>query len=426
MSGFFNLNDHRRKPRVRSITSCGACGLHKYCYTPKMVGSGAGEIPVLFLAEAPGRQEDRRGEQLVGSSGQRLSRVLRKCGMELNQGRKINAVNCRPPDNRTPTDLEVEACRPMVFDEIAKHPPHVIVPMGGPAIRSLIKHRMIGKDKVGGISKWRGYAIPDRDLNAWICPTYHPSFINREREKNPIIERIFEEDIRQAVRLIDKPLPVFEDERKLVETATDFNEIQRFLKNLLDVRSPLIAFDIETTGLKPHAPGHDIYTCSISCGPDTAFAFPLINRARPLLMRVLRDERIKKIAANMKFEETWCRERLRKTKVAGWIWDTMLAAHVLDNRPGITGLKFQTYVNFGLIDYDSKISHYLEADEDNANSINRIEEAPLEDLLIYNAMDTLFEYRLAIKQMKAMGILDPENFARTGVLHCLEDCHLDR
>jgi hypothetical protein len=107
----------------------------------------------------------------------------------------------------------------------------------------------------------------------------------------------------------------------------------------------------------------------------------------------------------MKFEETWSYVRLG-TRVKGWHWDSMLSAHELDNRTGITGLKFQVFVQFGVADYSSEIEKWLQAkDSKNANSINHVKdliktESGKMKLLKYNALDSIFEYRLATKQMK--------------------------
>ncbi len=108
----------------------------------------------------------------------------------------------------------------------------------------------------------------------------------------------------------------------------------------------LAAFDYETTGLKPHARGHRIKCASVAFSPDVVYAFmmPGKKKDREPLIRFLRNRHIKKIASNIKFEEQWSNVRLG-TEVKGWHWDTMLNAHVFDNRPGhITSIKFQAYV----------------------------------------------------------------------------------
>jgi hypothetical protein len=110
----------------------------------------------------------------------------------------------------------------------------------------------------------------------------------------------------------------------------------------------------------------------------------------------------------MKFEEVWSTIRMKQS-VDGWYWDSMQAAHILDNRPGITGLKFQTYVNFGIIDYSSSIEPYLSGD--GSNGFNRTQEIlediqKRNDLLLYCGLDSIYEFRLAMKQMD---LINPDN-----------------
>ena len=83
--------------------------------------------------------------------------------------------------------------------------------------------------------------------------------------------------------------------------------------------------------------------------------------------------------------------------------DTVIAAHVFDNRRGISGLKFQSYVNFGLPDYSKGMDKYLQGDPKDANSFNHIYSAPKRVLLKYNAIDSLMTFWLAMKQRLEMG-----------------------
>jgi len=97
-----------------------------------------------------------------------------------------------------------------------------------------------------------------------------------------------------------------------------------------------------------------------------------------------------------------------KVNVRGWKWDTMLATHVLDNQTGVTGLKFQTYLQFGIMGYESGVSRYLKSvneDQHGANAKNQIlklmrSKSGRKKLLKYNALDSIYEYRLAKKQIK--------------------------
>ena len=108
----------------------------------------------------------------------------------------------------------------------------------------------------------------------------------------------------------------------------------------------------------------------------------------------------------MKFEDNWTSVRLR-TDTVPWLWDSQIAAHQIDNREGITSLKFQTYVHFGIIDYDSEINPILKADS--ANGMNKlqsyIDSSPehARKVLEYCALDSVYEYRLAMMQMNILG-----------------------
>ena len=137
---------------------------------------------------------------------------------------------------------------------------------------------------------------------------------------------------------------------------------------------------------------------------------PKSRKARQPFVDLLANPDIGKMAHNIKFEETWSVVRLRQP-VKNWVWDSMLAAHVLDNRPGVTGLKFQTYVNFGVIDYDSEVAPYLKAPTKGGNDFNRIYELLKkpdgeEKLLRYCGLDAIYEYRLAMLQMNKIGYED--------------------
>ena len=160
--------------------------------------------------------------------------------------------------------------------------------------------------------------------------------------------------------------------------------------------------DFETTGLKPDAPVQEIVSCSISQCDASAYSFdmPTSGPAFTRLQKVMADPRIKKRAHNAKFEDRWA--YAAGMPVVNWEWCSMLAAHQLDNRSAVCSLKFQVYVQFGVADYDSHISDYLKSAEDGAYAINTIKQAPRRDRLVYNGLDTIFQYRLTELQMKAI------------------------
>lgn len=409
-AGFFNKSEvtvvssnHNRSRR------CGACKLYKTCKSPKMKAVGKGEKGILIIAEAPGSLEDKRGEMLVGRPGKYLTKMLSNLGINvLNDCRKINAVNCHPPKGAKPTDLQVECCRPMILKEIKRMKPKLIILLGTAAVKSVYGHRW--KKGLGGIEKWRGWNIPDRELNTWVCPAFHPAFISK-KDVNPAGEVIFERDLRKAIRKSKQELPYFKDEESCVEIIKRPSKIRKRLESVCSLmQDGLFSFDYETTGLKPQAKGHEIVCCSIATSREDVFSFPIYEENNLLLRRILENQKFKKSAHNMKFENIWSYFILQAT-VKGWGWDSQLAAHILDNRQGITPLKFQALINFGITDYDSHISDYLRGvDEKNANSFNRIKELPIDDVLLYCGMDSLIGYRLTEKQMPEVQKKYPEAY----------------
>ena len=153
---FFDKNKlleiNYKEPVVRvkksSLVGCEECGLYKYCSSPKMEASGEGKLGILIIAEAPGADEDLQGTQLVGKSGKLLREVLHLMGLDLDRDFwKTNAVSCRPPNNKTPSPLQINACRSRVREVIDRYKPKVIIPMGNTAMTSLVGDKMTGRIK---------------------------------------------------------------------------------------------------------------------------------------------------------------------------------------------------------------------------------------------------------------------------------------
>ncbi len=398
MQGFFTAKETASVSRPDGkVRSCASCGLYKNVNTPRMKPFGNFKKGIMNIGEAPGEEEDAAGKPWQGKTGKLLQRTYRKLGIDLFEDCiNINACHCRPTDargdNRAPTNDEIENCRRTTLRYIHQYNPKLVVLLGNSAVTSVIGSRW--KKELGGISKWRGWQIPDQDLNTWICPTYHPSFV--ERSDSADITNIWLRDLRTAFSNLEKPF------LKYVEPYIEYPPNMSVLDKIKD---GVISFDYETTGKKPHARGHRIVTVSVADSPDHCFTFhaPKTRAEWQPFIRLVSDPNVGKIAQNMKFENSWTKVRLR-TDVQNWVWDTMLATHLMDNRYGITGLKFQTFVNFGIVDYDSEINPFLRSNnERDNNSINRIYEllekpGGSEKLLYYCALDSIYEYRLAMLQ----------------------------
>ena len=379
--------------------SCITCKLRDGdVINPKMEAYGEGKKGILIIGEAPSHADDRKGLPWQGGTGRLLKHTLEKQGIDLFEDCIcVNAVNCRPPKNRAPKALEIDCCREVIIRHVHRQfKPHIIVLLGTVALQSFLSPRW--PSDLGGIAKWHGFVIPDRDYRAWIIPTYHPSYISHidSREANTV----WEQDLAPISELVDIDVPRYF--KPNIHYLDDLSELEK-LQNATE-----IAFDYETTGLKAQRKGHRIICASVAANSTDVYTFmmPDTKAGRKPFVDLLTNPDIGKMAHNMKFEHSWTYHRLG-VEVDKWQWDSMQAAHILDNRSGVTGLKFQTYVNFGVVDYSSKVTPYLRKREEGGNGMNGIyelleEEGGKEMLLKYCALDSHYQFMLAKSQMRAL------------------------
>lgn len=398
MSGFFQKEELTTKPRQRTIEGCGGCGLYKDCKNPKMKPEGQGERGILIVSDAPTDKADKEGRWLAGSMSQTLRKALRKRRVDLDiDCVTMGAVCCACPE---PSAAQIEYCRPLLWNQIKEMKPRLIILLGMAAVESFISHRWT--KSLDGIDKWRGWVIPDRDAGCFVVPVFHPEYLSKNsssKKPNKAIDIIWNNDINAALDTLDRSFPKLKEESSCIEILEGKGLYER-LRKLNKSELSEIAFDLETSGLKPHRKGHFIDSCAIAESHDYAFSFeiPDDEKILKLLRATLHNPAVRKVAQNLKFEHNWIQEILG-VEVRGWVHDTMLTAHMIDNRKYITGLKFQSYVQFGLLPYDEHISSFLcGVEEKDGNSLNRVREIPVKDKLIYNGIDALVTLRLKYLQ----------------------------
>ena len=135
--------------------------------TQVVFGVGDPSADLMFVGEAPGRDEDLQGEPFVGRSGKLLDRlVLEELGVDRSRFYIANVVKCRPPDNRDPRPDEIAACRPYLEAQLELIAPVVVVTLGNFATKLLL-------DTDQGITKVRGNSYPMGSSR--LVPTYHPA-----------------------------------------------------------------------------------------------------------------------------------------------------------------------------------------------------------------------------------------------------------
>jgi DNA polymerase len=139
--------------------------------TQVVFGVGDPEADLLFVGEGPGREEDLKGEPFVGRSGKLLDRLMwEEIGITRDHCYIANVVKCRPPNNRDPAPVEIEACRPYLEEQIALIAPSVVITLGNFATRLLL-------ERPEGIGALRGQVFPFR--GGHLVPTYHPAYALR-------------------------------------------------------------------------------------------------------------------------------------------------------------------------------------------------------------------------------------------------------
>src|SRR5262245_31854722 len=121
------------------IGDCTRCKLHKLGRRQIVFGVGNPSADLMFVGEAPGADEDLKGEPFVGRAGQLLTKIIEAIGLSRQDVYIANVIKCRPPGNRNPEPDEVEQCEPFLFRQIDTIKPVVIVALGKFAAQSLLR-----------------------------------------------------------------------------------------------------------------------------------------------------------------------------------------------------------------------------------------------------------------------------------------------
>jgi len=152
------------------IDACRACGLAR-TRRRSVPGVGDREADWLFVGEAPGADEDTTGEPFVGQAGKLLDNMLAALGLSRDRCVYIaNVLKCRPPSNRTPEPLEIEACRPYLDRQIALLAPKLVVALGKSAATTLLNVDASIASLRGRVHRYQG--VP-------LIVTYHPAYLLR-------------------------------------------------------------------------------------------------------------------------------------------------------------------------------------------------------------------------------------------------------
>ena len=174
---------------AREVEVCRRCPLYR-TRTHAVVSDGSPEAKLVFIGEAPGRDEDLQGKPFVGAAGQLLTKMIQAMGLKREEVYICNVLKDRPPGNRTPLPEEVEACFPFLQEQLAIIQPSVICTLGAVATKALLgPHVSITKVR-GEVRDYQG--IP-------LVPTFHPAYLLR----NPPAKKFAWEDLKRVKKLLE-------------------------------------------------------------------------------------------------------------------------------------------------------------------------------------------------------------------------------
>jgi DNA polymerase len=171
------------------IGDCTRCKLHTLGRTQIVFGVGNPNADLMFVGEAPGRDEDLQGFPFVGRAGQLLTKIIEAIALKREDVYIANVIKCRPPENRNPEPDEVATCEPFLFRQIDVIKPKVIVALGKFGAQTLLR-------TLDPISRLRGRVFDYR--GAKLIPTFHPAYLLR----NPSSKREVWEDMKLVRSLL--------------------------------------------------------------------------------------------------------------------------------------------------------------------------------------------------------------------------------
>jgi len=170
------------------------CAL-KHTATRLVFSDGNPQARIMFVGEAPGRDEDIEGLPFVGRSGKLLDRMIAAIGLDRSKAYIANVIPWRPPGNRTPTPQETQICLPFIQRQIELVNPDVLVTLGNPSTQTLLSTRE-GIMKTRG--KWFDYDTGTRTIRA--MATFHPAYLLR----SPSYKRMSWQDLRAIAKALEK------------------------------------------------------------------------------------------------------------------------------------------------------------------------------------------------------------------------------
>jgi uracil-DNA glycosylase family 4 len=192
--------EERRKQLValfKEVSACTKCPLHE-TRAKTVFGAGNADAELMFVGEAPGADEDRQGLPFVGRAGQLLNQLLEEVGLSREAVFIANVLKSRPPGNRDPQPLEIEACKPYLFEQVRLIEPKVVCTLGNFATK-LLSGSPAGITKVRGTPQVHEFG----GRTVFLLPLLHPAAALR----TPAMKETLRADLATVPGLLAGPGP---------------------------------------------------------------------------------------------------------------------------------------------------------------------------------------------------------------------------
>lgn len=173
------------------VKKCKLCPLG-VMRTNAVPGEGSTDAKIMFIGEGPGQNEDEQGKPFVGAAGNILEKLLGLINLKREDVFITNIVKCRPPQNRTPQQNEVDTCKPYLMSQIASLWPKIIVTLGSPATQTML-------GKTASISMMHGKLQLKEGIR--FLPMYHPAAYLHKRDPQLLEE--MKQDFRELKRILE-------------------------------------------------------------------------------------------------------------------------------------------------------------------------------------------------------------------------------
>jgi len=186
------LSKHKLLTKLNSAyINCSKCPLSNCGRKQVVFGHGNADTRLMFIGEAPGKDEDAQGLPFVGRAGKLLTQIIEEIGLERSQVYISNVVKCRPPNNRVPMPLEINTCtKLLLLKEIEIIKPAIICTLGVTATMALLGDEI-------PMGKIRGTFAQFKNIP--VMPTYHPAYLLRQ----PKAKLIVLDDMKKIIKKLE-------------------------------------------------------------------------------------------------------------------------------------------------------------------------------------------------------------------------------